>query len=161
MRSGLPMAREVAFQVCSSMTFICAAPSRPCFVSICSSGSWPGSSAGSSRLHAGNLAVLHVLLEEQLAAHALGRAHQRHRPAAQVRQHEPGHAVVVGRELALGDAAVHVDHAVGVGDLLGHGGALSLSFLRPLAADVARGLVGAQALKDGLAHAVFARPFAE
>lgn len=49
MRSGWAKARESAFQVWNSTTLNCAAPSSPSAVSICSSGSWPGSSAGSSR----------------------------------------------------------------------------------------------------------------
>ena len=49
-------------------------------------------------------ARLGVLLEEQLAGDAIGRADQRHRPVAQVRQDALGDALVVAHERQLGDA---------------------------------------------------------
>ena len=78
---------------------------------------WPGQSAGSSSLDAGDAELLAVLLEEQLAADAGRAAHQRHRPAVQVRQDPVGDALVVAHEVELGQAGAAVDDAVGVRDL--------------------------------------------
>src|SRR5436190_3275365 len=61
-------------------------------------------------------ARLGVLLEEQLAGDAIGRADQRHRPVAQVRQDALGDALEVAHERQLGDAGRRIDDAVGVAD---------------------------------------------
>ena len=87
MRSGLSIALVVAFQVWNSITFICAADSRPCGVDL-QQRRVAGVERRVEQLDAGQLVSFGVLLEEQLAAHAVGRAHQRHRPALQVRQHQ-------------------------------------------------------------------------
>ena len=68
------------------------------------SASWSGISAGSSCFRPGIFSVLGVLLEEQLAADAARAAHQRARPALQVRQHPVGDAFVVADEVELGQA---------------------------------------------------------
>ena len=72
--------RAVEFQVWNSMVFICAAASSASARSTASSAPWPGQSAGSSMRHARH-ARLRMLLEEELAGDAVGRPHQRHRPA--------------------------------------------------------------------------------
>ena len=59
-----------------------------------------------------HLVALGVLLEEQLAADARGRTHQRHRPALQVLHHQRPDQRVVAHQLDLGDATGRVDHPI-------------------------------------------------
>ena len=77
---------------------------------------------------AGQRAAFHVLLEELLAAHAVGRAQQGDGPLGQVRPDERGDGGVVARQIELGGAAGGVDDALGVGDRLAgqHDGAVGL-----------------------------------
>ena len=97
MRSGLPIAFEVAFQVWSSITFICAADSSAVHAVDLQQRVVAGVERRVEQPDAGQLASSAVLLEEQLAADAVGRPHQRHRPALQVRQHQLGDLGVVAR----------------------------------------------------------------
>ena len=73
----------------------------------------------STRLQPGREAVDDVLLQEALGADARRKPLHRDRPAAQVRQHHRRDQVVVGGQLALGDAVVGEEHLVGMRD--GHG----------------------------------------
>ena len=77
---------------------------------------------------AGERAAFHVLLEELLAAHAVGRAQQGNGALGEVRQDERCDGGVVARQTELGGAAGGVDDALGVGDGLAsqHGGAVGL-----------------------------------
>ncbi|MNT90592.1 hypothetical protein D3C72_2315240 [compost metagenome] len=75
-------------------------------------------------LHAGDVDLLGMLLEEDLAAHALRPAHQRAGAALQVRQHVVGHRFVVAHEVELGATRGRIDHALAVahGDAADGGG---------------------------------------
>ena len=77
----------------------------------------PGPEARIELPDAGDLQLVGVLLEEELALDAGGRAHQRDRPAREVRQHVIGDAVVVAHEVELGRLARAIDDALGVADL--------------------------------------------
>jgi hypothetical protein len=59
----------------------------------------------------------HVLLEEALAADAVGKALQAQRPVADVRQHPLRHRLVVVGQIGLGHAVVREQQLVGVRDL--------------------------------------------
>ena len=75
-----------------------------------------GVEPGIELLDARHLRHLGMFLEKQLATDAGRRAHQRHGPAAQMRQHQLANQRVVAHHVDLGGAAVLVDHAVGIGD---------------------------------------------
>ena len=67
-------------------------------------------------LEPGREALRHVLLQEPLLADAGGIALHRDRPAAEVRQHHRRDRLVVGGQLALGDAVVREQHLLGMRD---------------------------------------------
>ena len=117
MRSGLPIARLHARSRCGTRsTFICAADSRPSGVATSSMRRVIRVERRVELLDAGHLVALGVLLEEQLAADARRRAHQRHRPALQVLHHQRRDQRVVAHQVDLGGAAGGVDHPLGIGD---------------------------------------------
>ena len=58
-----------------------------------------------------------MLLEKMLAVDAVRRAHQRHWPVVQMRQHPVGHVRVVARKISLGGAAGLFDDAIRVRDV--------------------------------------------
>ena len=114
MRSGWSMLLARSSSRCGTRsTFICAARDQRLGGVDLEQRRVPGPERRVELAQAGH-ARLAVLLEEQLAGDALGRAHQRHRPVREVRQHPLGDALVVAHQVELGQAGRRVDHALGI-----------------------------------------------
>ncbi|MNJ61516.1 hypothetical protein D3C77_573090 [compost metagenome] len=69
----------------------------------------------------GNVQLRSVFLEKQLTGQTLRGAHQRHRPALQMRQHPGRYLRVVLRHLALGNTRAGIDDALRMGEVQGAG----------------------------------------
>jgi len=105
MRSGLSMFRIVEFQVWNSITFICAALDQGFGGRHFQQCRLSGPQGWVELAQAGNAQLVVVLLEEQLAADAARSAHQRHRPALEVRQHLLADALVIAHQVELLEAS--------------------------------------------------------